>query len=290
MKARVIVWVVVAAAVIVFLVAYVNRASFRSPGDMAPVERTERGTSEDERPAREPPPVERADRVPPPAERAERVPPPVERSERDETTAEPPTRDMRPVSRPPGGAQRLSAVRRILDDSKLANIAFNTPGALNVHETAVIQLLLDMKTPIDELKEKIKAAGEREGARVEVSDRMEARLTGSNFAITAITAETQAVSRGGTTEWKWEVKPTEAGSHHLHLTLSAFLDVDGESTPHTVRTFEKVIHVDVTWSQRVGSFFEVHWKWLWAAVLVPLVSWLWRKRKQAAAGDARSDG
>jgi hypothetical protein len=125
----------------------------------------------------------------------------------------------------------------------------------------------------------IEAAGEKEGARMRVSDRIEARLSGPNFAITAIAPEIQAVSRSDITEWKWEVKPGSDGHHYLHLTLSALLSVDGASTPRPIRTFDKVIEVEVAWHQRVGSFFEKNWQWLWAAVLVPIVGWLWKRKK-----------
>jgi hypothetical protein len=144
--------------------------------------------------------------------------------------------------------------------------------------------VLGLATPTDELKQMIEAAGEKEGARIRVSDRMEARLTGPNFAITAITPEIQAVSRTDITEWKWEVKPIIDGHQRLHLTLSALLSVDGASTPRAIRTFDEIIEVEVAWHQRVGSFFAQNWQWLWAAVLIPVAGWLW-KRKKASKPD-----
>jgi hypothetical protein len=118
---------------------------------------------------------------------------------------------------------------------------------------------------------------------------MEARLSGPNFAITAITPEIQAVSRSEITEWKWEVKPSSDGRHYLHLTLSALLRVDGTPTPRAIRTFDKVIEVEVEWHQRVGSFFEKNWQWLWAAILVPVVGWLWKRKKGPKPEVSQSD-
>jgi hypothetical protein len=172
------------------------------------------------------------------------------------------------------------AVDQILEKLTFGNVAFNAPKTMNLRETAVIQLMLGLETPIDDLKQMIEAAGEKEGARIQVSDRMEARLSGPNFAITAITPEVQAVSRNNITEWKWEVKPASNGRQNLHLTLSALLNVDGESTPRVIRTFDQVIQVEVRWSQRVGVFFENNWQWLWAAILVPIAGWLWRRKKK----------
>ena len=57
-------------------------------------------------------------------------------------------------------------------------VAFNAPKTMNLRGTAVIQLMLGLATPTDELKRMIEAAGEKEGARIRVSDRMEACLSG----------------------------------------------------------------------------------------------------------------
>lgn len=184
---------------------------------------------------------------------------------------------------------RLGAIDRILEKLEFGNIAFNAPKTMNLRDTAIIQLLLGLETPIDDLKQMIEAEGEKEGARIQVSNRMEARLSGPNFAITAITPETQAVSQSDITEWKWEVKPISAGRHYLHLTLSALLSVDGEPAPRVIRTFDKVIEVEVAWHQRVGSFFEKNWQWLWAAVLVPIVGLLLKRKKGSKPDVSQSD-
>ena len=187
-----------------------------------------------------------------------------------------------PLSQPgPPVEDRLGAIDRILEKLEFGNIAFNAPKTINLRDTAVIQLMLGLETPIDQLKQIIEAAGEKQGAQIRVSDRMEARLSGPNFAITTITPEIQAISRSNITEWKWEVKPTSDGRHYLHLTLSALLSVNGASTPRVVRTFDQVIEVEVVWYQRIESFFDKNWQWLWAAILVPIAGWLWKRRNSS---------
>ena len=111
---------------------------------------------------------------------------------------------------------------RVLEEVEVGNIAFNAPKQMNIREEVDIHLMLDLTKTIDELKQLIKAKGEKEGARIRVYDRMEARLTGMDFAITAITPETTAVSRRESTEWRWKVRPMSAGPHSLHLTLSVW--------------------------------------------------------------------
>jgi hypothetical protein len=63
------------------------------------------------------------------------------------------------------------------------------------------------------------------------------------------------------------------------LTLSALFDVDGTRTSRVIRTFDKEIAIKVTWQQKSWTFLKSYWQWLWAAVLVPIIGWLWKKRK-----------
>lgn len=172
----------------------------------------------------------------------------------------------------------IELVDRILEKLRLGNIAFNTPKSMNLHNTAVIQLLLGATTPISELKRFVEEEGEKVGARIRISNRMEARLSGPNFAITAITPETQAVSLAEITEWKWEIKPKSTGHQLLHLTLSAIISVEGAATPRAIRTFDKVIEVEVTWNQQLTHFLKTNWQWLWAAILLPIAGWILRRK------------
>jgi len=167
-----------------------------------------------------------------------------------------------------------------------ANIAFNVPQTINLYETALVQLKLSLQKSIDELREALTAEGKREGAIVKVSKKMEARLSGPNFQITAITSEEQAVGSIGEVEWKWEIKPTTSGTHNLHLTLTALFSVDGESARKTMRTFDKTIEIEVTPAQLALKFLENNWQWLWAAILVPIAGWrwkLWKSRKNSTS-------
>lgn len=174
----------------------------------------------------------------------------------------------------------LNSIDRILTELELGNIAFNAPNSINLYDTAIIQLILGIETSIDELKEKIEEEGERVGAQILIADRMEARLYGRNFDITAISPETQAVSHIEETEWIWEIQPLTHGPQRLYLTLSALISVEGESTSRMIRTFNKAINVEVTWLQRTGTFFSKNWQWLWVAILAPGIGWYWKRKQQ----------
>jgi hypothetical protein len=146
---------------------------------------------------------------------------------------EPPGPGPEPPGPPPPPGQLLARIDDILAALPLANIAFNVPKALEVGQRTVIELRMSGRRPIRQLKQEITALGEREGARIRVSDQVEARLTGLGFEIRPLTPERQAVSGEGVTEWGWAISPTESGTLTLHLTVSAVIDVRGAQSTHT---------------------------------------------------------
>jgi Divergent InlB B-repeat domain len=193
----------------------------------------------------------------------------------------PPPPQPPPGPPPPPGQPPFAEIDRVIQRLPWANIAFNAPTTLTLGESVVVELLLSAEQPIGRLEKEITALGKRKGARIRASDRMEARLTGLGFEIEAVTPETQGVAGEGVTQWKWEVKPTETGAQRLHLTLSAIIQVRGNDSPRTVRTFEQTLVVDVTWRARLSKFVGDNWQWLWTAILIPIVGWaLGRRARQ----------
>ena len=181
-----------------------------------------------------------------------------------------------------GHGRYARAIDKVLRELPPANAAFNAPTTMHLNEPTVIQLLLSGERPIRELKEKITALGEKEGATIKASDAMEAQLTGAGFTIEAVTPAVQLVSGEGVTEWKWEVEPTRVGKRRLHLTLSAIIDLRGKESTYTVRTFERTLVIRVTLRERLTGFVEDNWQWLWSALLIPIGAWLFQRRRQGA--------
>jgi hypothetical protein len=218
-------------------------------------------------------------------------PPPMSASTTDsESTSDymaPPTLDTAPLRVPATSAPRTkasapvdpyAAIDSILERMSNGNIAFNAPQLMSIEDTATIQLKLGLNTEISDLKRLIESEGAKEGFIIKVAERMEARLTGQNFAITAITPEVQAISRNEITSWSWEVKPKAKGKQYLHLTLTALIGTNGNSTPRTLRTFSKSVNVKVTQAQQLESFVGQNWQWLWATLLVPIAGWAWKSK------------
>jgi hypothetical protein len=190
----------------------------------------------------------------------------------------PPGSDTQAPPLPPAFQEIINQIQRHF---AAAHIAFNIPTSLKLGEITQIALLLSLRESIDELIKKLNRRpgvmylGEREGADVLVSNRMEARLTGPGFTITAITPEAQVVGVLETTEWRWTVKAVTPGQQFLHLTLSAvFALPDKSPTSLAVHTFDKRIDVTVSWYDPVIAFIGSNWQWLCTTLLLPVVGWL----------------
>lgn len=188
-----------------------------------------------------------------------------------------------PTPKDGGGEGGTATVDEILARLELANVAFNAPTQLQLHEVSLIQLLLSTKESIEALQSALTAAGERSGARARISNQMEAHLSGTGFRVEPITPERQAVSAAERTEWRWQIEPTQTGTLHLDLTLSADLQVDGQSVPRMIQTFERTIEVKVTWPAWTKAFLAGNWQWLWTAILIPVCGWIYRNRKRRGA-------
>ncbi len=186
-----------------------------------------------------------------------------------------------PPAPPPPGA--VDPVAREIKKLGWANIAFHVPEAMTLGKASEVRLVLSAQHSLKQLKKKVTELGNVDGARIRYSDSMKAHLTGTGFEIEPVTEEVQAVSGEHITEWRWEVKPKETGDQRLHLTLTAIIVVKGSDKPYSVRTFDRTLDVSVGWTTRVSGFFEDNWQWLWAAILVPLVTWWLSRRKGRAA-------
>ena len=154
----------------------------------------------------------------------------------------------------------LSVVEEIVSNLEWGSIAFNTPKKMKVEEPKIIELLLSSTKSTQELQSSLKSHEQTESVRIQISNRMEADLSGLGFKIEALVPQEQAVYRGKTTQWKWEVTPTEDGDQNLYLTLSAIINLSNPKVPLVIRTFDKTIEAEVSISQRISTFVAGNWQ------------------------------
>ena len=174
----------------------------------------------------------------------------------------------------------LKNVDKVLESLELGSIAFNTPKEIQWNNTAVIELLLSPSFSVDELKDKIQEAGEREGAEIKIANQMGAVLKSSGFEIIELHDDKiQAISFEEITDWKWQITPIKRGEQTLYLTISAILFVNGERTPRKIESYREKIYIKVTFMQLLSFFIKDKWNWLWSVILVPLIIWIWKKWK-----------
>lgn len=205
----------------------------------------------------------------------------------DSVEPPPPTTGVSPLPDIPS-FPGFAAIDRALEALPLGSIAFNVPTAMTLNRGEDVHLLLSPSMSVEDLQkqlvEKLSRELNIEGIEIRIAPRMEARLSGTNFSILALTPEVQPVTWKEPTEWRWEVRPTEAGSQALHLTLTAILQIEGKDSTRAIRTFDRDIQVQVTWPQRISGFAAENWQWLWTTVAVPIALWVWGKRRKKQRG------
>lgn len=188
-----------------------------------------------------------------------------------------------PETEAPPPDTSTTAVDQILSQLVLGDVAFNAPEKINIEDTVSIRVALSPDQGAAAVSARIEEPGRIISETLQVSNLMQARLTGEGFKIVAVTPEKQAVS-SGITEWLWDVTPLEEGKHQLTLSMDALITVNGEVVPKTLRTYRKPIEVEVTTAQAAGNLLSEHGKWAWSTLLLPLFAWFAKKRKDRAGG------
>ena len=213
-----------------------------------------------------PPPVPAPPAPPPP-------PPRVSHSVPDFT-------GMRRASPPAEAATEVYNTDAILDQLSLATIALAVPDKANIKTKIQAQLLMSMFLDEATLREDLTTEGSTFSSGVLVSRVVHAKLTAPDFEVEAITPERQAISTTSNTEWLWNLTPKRTGEHQVYLTITAFVYVDESNfIERHIRTFQKVVVIEVTPEQVIKSWFAKYWQWLWSALLLPVFLYFRKRRK-----------
>jgi len=182
-------------------------------------------------------------------------------------------RDSEGQQQPPIPNLSLDFIDNILSNMQFGNIAFNAPSTLRLGDETIIELLLSCESTINELKQRLSAAGEKEGYRIRIANDMQACLWGRGFQCKAIMPQEQVVSTAQTTYWKWDVQAIKGGNQTLHLTLSTNIYINQHAAQYAIKTFERKIIVQVTWRKQLASFIRSYWQWIFTVMLIPTIAW-----------------
>jgi hypothetical protein len=166
-----------------------------------------------------------------------------------------------------------------LNSLPLGEVAFNPPDKMMLNDTINVDVKLGGPNLAGKLEGLIKE-GRAESHPVKIGKRMEVQLAGAGFEITPITPSEQAISENAPTEWEWQVKAVKEGKLRLHLTLNAFVTVDGKDTRRKLQTFQKNILVEVTSGSRFTAFFYDNVGWIVTGLIIPFAGGIgWRARR-----------
>lgn len=183
----------------------------------------------------------------------------------------------------------FNEVDEFLETLPLGSAAFEAPSRMNIGDKALAKLIISQTTELDSLMKKLASdtAGMEMtigGKKVKLHTVMRARLIGgSGIAIRTLGEEEVAIGSQGDHEWVWEIEAKETGKQILRLQLYAIFKVQDKERANEIKTFEESIEVQVSAMYEIKQFLAKNWQWLWAAVLVPVVSSLfawWRRRSK----------
>lgn len=181
----------------------------------------------------------------------------------------------------------VEGLDRTLEHLEQGNIVFDAPQSMEIDKPEIIELLLSPTKSIEELQRELESEKEIESATIEITNNMEAKLSGEGFATEPLRPEHQAVSGRRTTRWEWKVTPTRSGKQKLELTLSIYIIPNNQKIPYVLKTFKKNIEVKISpkthmynFLKSVWDFIFDNWEWAWTIIVAPVSLWIWRQRNQ----------
>ena len=187
-----------------------------------------------------------------------------------------------PTRADPRNAHSPGRIDDMLDRLEWGNIIANTPQSMQIEEPNAIELLLSPSKSIPELQSEVEQIKDIESAKIKISNRMRASLSGQAFRVQPLVPEEQAVSSIDTTRWAWEVIPTLEGKQQLYLSLSVVIRLTDQrdTTEYLIRTFNREIDVEISFGKRVSNFWDGNWQWLWAVIFAPVATFLWQRYRK----------
>lgn len=151
----------------------------------------------------------------------------------------------------PGAEAADTVSDSFLNTLKTVPVAHETPATAEYKRPFEAVLAIDA-TGDDTAVDALPGRGNIEEGTAKVSKKVEARLSGSGFAIKAMTPEQQTISPLTENTWRWSVTPLTAGTQEL--TFDIYAIDEGPAVP--LRTFHNTVTVQVTGLNRAIAFAD----------------------------------
>ncbi len=185
---------------------------------------------------------------------------------------------MRSLDVKHGGVPRPSGLPWLRE----ASVAWNTPEAMKLEETAAIEVRVSLE-PADEeeVGSRVSAPGAVSTGTAELGRVVLATLTSTAFDIESAGGARRQILQKADTVWNWTIKPRLAGAHTLILTLETEA-ADGNVANSFRRTIQIQAKEPPSQSDKALDFVSKNWKDLWVVLLAPLAAaaWTWWKRRK----------
>jgi hypothetical protein len=179
-----------------------------------------------------------------------------------------------------------------IDNSSKGTIAYSVPNEMEVGKEYVIKLRITKERGKE--VNKVLVLGDRdilisdidvnsrvtiENIRVEKSMTAQLISTDEAFIVTPQNTDRQLIEDQEYTEWGWLVKPLKSGNSYLKLIIKIRIDSDGEATYKDIVVFDKNIKVKSDIKYDLKTWLSKYWQWLMTTIIIPLVIFFYKKRK-----------
>lgn len=162
-------------------------------------------------------------------------------------------------------------LKATLDELTEGQILFNPPKEMTVGTKEKIEARISKKL-VTNISEGLKGRGEPELVSIKVGSFMTTRLRGNNFQIDALSSEGQVVPDEDFAQWEWDVTPLKRGAQTLQLLVIIRIKLAAtDEEPLDLPVLEREIKVRVAPWYSTHTFFTKNWRWIIAAILIPVL-------------------
>lgn len=169
-----------------------------------------------------------------------------------------------------------SQLNEDLVNDNIGELVYSIPDTMAIFKEYKIVVRISKKLGTVEIREDIDNYVER---NIRISSKMEVMLIDSSpdsaFNIKKINKNTQIIDDIDYTEWIFIVKPLKPGKRSLNLVISI---VTGDNIKQKVYTDSVQVQNNI--AKQVKGFWEIHWKWLFTTLIIPIFVYFWKKRNK----------